>query len=112
MKMGPVATRGVCVLVAVAAACSSDDSGSDIKCGAGTVLVDGECVLASGGTANGGAQNQAGTPSKAGADNQAGTNNAGSANGGSATAGNAGSATDFFNIPSNRVVELGTRVEI
>jgi KUP system potassium uptake protein len=25
---------------------------------------------------------------------------------------NAGSATDFFNIPANRVVELGTRVEI
>jgi K+ transporter len=25
---------------------------------------------------------------------------------------NAGSVTDFFNIPTNRVVELGTRVEI
>ena len=25
---------------------------------------------------------------------------------------NAGSVTDFFNIPANRVVELGTRVEI
>jgi KUP system potassium uptake protein len=25
---------------------------------------------------------------------------------------NAGSITDFFNIPTNRVVELGTRVEI
>jgi KUP system potassium uptake protein len=25
---------------------------------------------------------------------------------------NAGDATDFFNIPANRVVELGTRVEI
>jgi KUP system potassium uptake protein len=29
-----------------------------------------------------------------------------------AMARNAGSATDFFNIPTNRVVELGTRVEI
>jgi KUP system potassium uptake protein len=29
-----------------------------------------------------------------------------------AMARNAGSATDFFNIPANRVVELGTRVEI
>lgn len=29
-----------------------------------------------------------------------------------AMARNAGSVTDFFNIPSNRVVELGTRVEI
>jgi len=25
---------------------------------------------------------------------------------------NAGSVTDFFNIPANRVVELGTRVEM
>jgi len=25
---------------------------------------------------------------------------------------NSGSVTDFFNIPTNRVVELGTRVEI
>jgi len=25
---------------------------------------------------------------------------------------NAASITDFFNIPSNRVIELGTRVEI
>ena len=30
----------------------------------------------------------------------------------SAMARNAGSVTDFFNIPSNRVVELGTRVEL
>jgi KUP system potassium uptake protein len=30
----------------------------------------------------------------------------------SAMARNAGSITDFFNIPSNRLVELGTRVEI
>ena len=29
-----------------------------------------------------------------------------------AMARNAGSITDFFNIPTNRVVELGTRVEI
>jgi KUP system potassium uptake protein len=29
-----------------------------------------------------------------------------------AMARNAGSVTDFFNIPANRVVELGTRVEI
>ena len=29
-----------------------------------------------------------------------------------AMARNAGSITDFFNIPSNRVIELGTRVEI
>jgi KUP system potassium uptake protein len=29
-----------------------------------------------------------------------------------AMARNAGSVTDFFNIPTNRVVELGTRVEI
>ena len=29
-----------------------------------------------------------------------------------ALARNAGSVTDFFNIPTNRVVELGTRVEI
>jgi KUP system potassium uptake protein len=25
---------------------------------------------------------------------------------------NAGSVTDFFNIPTNRVIELGTRIEI
>jgi len=25
---------------------------------------------------------------------------------------NAGNITDFFNVPSNRVVELGTRVEL
>jgi KUP system potassium uptake protein len=25
---------------------------------------------------------------------------------------NAGSVTDYFNIPNNRVIELGTRVEI
>jgi KUP system potassium uptake protein len=30
----------------------------------------------------------------------------------SAMARNAGSITDFFNIPANRVVELGTRVEL
>jgi len=30
----------------------------------------------------------------------------------SAMARNAGDVTDFFNIPPNRVVELGTRVEI
>jgi KUP system potassium uptake protein len=30
----------------------------------------------------------------------------------SAMARNAGSVTDYFNIPPNRVVELGTRVEI
>jgi KUP system potassium uptake protein len=30
----------------------------------------------------------------------------------SAMARNAGNITDYFNIPSNRVVELGTRVEI
>jgi KUP system potassium uptake protein len=30
----------------------------------------------------------------------------------SAMARNAGSVTDYFNIPSNLVVELGTRVEI
>jgi KUP system potassium uptake protein len=30
----------------------------------------------------------------------------------SAMARNAGSVTDFFNIPTNQVVELGTRVEI
>ena len=30
----------------------------------------------------------------------------------SAMARNAGSITDFFNIPPNRVVELGTRVEM
>jgi KUP system potassium uptake protein len=29
-----------------------------------------------------------------------------------AMARNAGSATDYFNIPTNRVIELGTRVEI
>ena len=29
-----------------------------------------------------------------------------------AMARNAGSITDFFNIPTNRVVELGTRVEL
>ena len=29
-----------------------------------------------------------------------------------AMARNAGSVTDYFNIPTNRVVELGTRVEI
>nr|AGC09618.1 putative potassium transporter [uncultured bacterium] len=29
-----------------------------------------------------------------------------------AMARNAASVTDFFNIPSNRVIELGTRVEI
>ena len=29
-----------------------------------------------------------------------------------AMARNAGSVTDFFNIPANRAVELGTRVEI
>jgi KUP system potassium uptake protein len=29
-----------------------------------------------------------------------------------AMARNSGSAADFFNIPANRVVELGTRVEI
>jgi KUP system potassium uptake protein len=29
-----------------------------------------------------------------------------------AMARNAGNVTDFFNIPPNRVVELGTRVEI
>ena len=29
-----------------------------------------------------------------------------------AMARNAGSITDYFNIPTNRVVELGTRVEI
>ena len=29
-----------------------------------------------------------------------------------AMARNAGDITDFFNIPTNRVVELGTRVEI
>lgn len=29
-----------------------------------------------------------------------------------AMARNAGSITDFFNIPTNRVIELGTRVEI
>jgi KUP system potassium uptake protein len=29
-----------------------------------------------------------------------------------AMARNAGDVTDFFNIPSNRVVELGTRIEI
>jgi K+ transporter len=30
----------------------------------------------------------------------------------SAMARNAGTITDFFNIPNNRVVELGSRVEI
>jgi len=25
---------------------------------------------------------------------------------------NAGSVTDFFNVPSNRVVELGTRIQL
>ena len=29
-----------------------------------------------------------------------------------AMARNAGSVTDYFNIPANRVVELGTRIEI
>ena len=29
-----------------------------------------------------------------------------------AMARNAGNVTDYFNIPTNRVVELGTRVEI
>ena len=29
-----------------------------------------------------------------------------------AMARNAGSITDFFNIPTNRVVELGTRIEL
>jgi len=29
-----------------------------------------------------------------------------------AMARNAGDVTDFFNIPANRVVELGTRIEI
>jgi KUP system potassium uptake protein len=29
-----------------------------------------------------------------------------------AMARNAGSVSDFFNIPTNRVVELGTRIEI
>ncbi len=29
-----------------------------------------------------------------------------------AMARNAGSTSDFFNIPTNRVVELGTRIEI
>ena len=29
-----------------------------------------------------------------------------------AMARNAGSITDFFNIPTNRVIELGTRIEI
>jgi KUP system potassium uptake protein len=29
-----------------------------------------------------------------------------------AMARNAGNITDFFNIPTNRVIELGTRIEI
>lgn len=114
MKLGAVASRGVWVLVAVAAACSSDDSGSDdVKCGAGTVLKDGECVVASGGTTSGGAanggtqSNQSGSQSKAGADSVAGTANGGADGGGETN----GGATDGGTGPTPNDGEAGASGE-
>lgn len=105
MKLGAVVTRGAWVFLAVAAACSSDDDDStgDVKCGAGTVLQDGECVVDSEGSPNGGTNGQAGSMDEAGSTSKggsAGTANAGATNGGAepeamgGTAGDAGMGGD------------------
>jgi formylglycine-generating enzyme len=76
----------VATVVALAAACSGDDTGSDLKCGAGTKEVSGKCVLADSGT-GGNAGAASGTGGIAGDAGSTGV-------GGIATGGSAGSTPD------------------
>jgi hypothetical protein len=105
MKLGSVVWVSV-LGIAVAAACSSDNDGSGVKCGAGTVLKDGECVIDVGAGApgeGGGGGSQAGKGSTGGTlPHDGGRPNESDPEGGSlsvAGAGNGGEGGDGTVVP-------------